>query len=237
MDKPLIVYIETATNTCSVALSEGEDVIGIKESHEERSHAAQLSPFIKEVLSASGKTFSDLDAVCVSIGPGSYTGLRIGISTAKGLAFGLDIPVIAVDTLEALTMTARPLISRDSDKHELPALFCPMLDARRMEVYSALYDSNMRLMREVKAEIIDPESFADLLKNNCIYFFGNGAAKCSEVIKHPNAFFYDDIHPSARGLVTAALRAFRNKRFEDTAYFEPRYLKEFIATTPKNKVL
>jgi len=236
MDKPLILYIETATNTCSVALSEGKNLLGVKESHEEKSHAAQLSPFVKDLLQASNRSFNELSAVCVSIGPGSYTGLRIGISTAKGIAFGLGIPVLAVDTLESLTITARQVLKRPQEEEGAPLLFCPMLDARRMEVYSAVYNPKMERVRDVAAEIIDRDSYHELLEQNRMLFFGNGAPKCKEVILHPNALFADDLQPSAAGMIEPALERFKNGQFEDTAYFEPRYLKEFIATTPKNKL-
>lgn len=231
-----MIHIETATQICSVALSEGDKVIGVKESHEERSHAAQLTPFMKEVVLESGKKFSDLAAVCVSIGPGSYTGLRIGISTAKGLAFGLDIPVIAVDTLESLSRVALPSILTDQPDNQLPLLLCPMLDARRMEVYTALYRPDLSLFREVEAQIIQEDSFGALLEDYRIVFFGNGSDKCRDLIRHPNARFVSGINPSAAGMIPPALQSFKDKKFEDSAYFEPRYLKDFLATTPKKKL-
>ncbi len=234
---PLIVHIETATSTCSVALSEGDELLGIKESHEEKSHAAQLAPFLKEVVTGAGKSFRDLDAVAVSIGPGSYTGLRIGISTAKGLAFGLDIPVLAVNTLESLTRVAAEPALKAAAGSKQAILLCPMLDARRMEVYTALYRPDLSLFRDVDAEIIDQDSFSDLLATHTLIFFGNGAPKCKPHLNGPSALYLDDVRPSASGMIPLALNLFNEKRFEDTAYFEPRYLKEFIATTPKKKLL
>lgn len=220
----LILQIETATTVCSVALSENGSVLAYKEIQQRNVHAEVITLFIDEVLKMSSKQYNDLSAVAVSCGPGSYTGLRIGISVTKGLCYSLDIPFIAVETLEAM---------KDGMIAENPAsdtLFCPMIDARRMEVFTAVFDAEGNRIKLTSAEIIDSSSFSDLLKANKIVFFGDGASKCSEVLgENPNAQIVPDFHNSARHLTKKATEKFINKDFEDTAYFEPFYLKDFIA--------
>ncbi len=189
------------------------------------SHAEKLHPFIEEVIRQSNISFSDLSAVAVSKGPGSYTGLRIGVSAAKGLCYTLDIPLISVDTLQVLASAA------EADKD---SLIIPLLDARRMEVYGAVFNSDFEQIRETEAEIIDENSFADFLKNGKIYFLGDGAEKCKEVIKDKNAVFLKDYFPSSKNMVAFSTQKFRNSDFEDVAYFEPFYLKDFIAGKPKS---
>lgn len=239
MNNPLILHMDTSTDICSVALSEGERVLAVVESGPERSHATLLSMFIRQALKQSSKVLGDLDAIAISKGPGSYTGLRIGVSTAKGLAYGLDKPLLSCGTLENMSRAARSsesfatLPAHKKDK----ILLCPMLDARRMEVYTAFFDLNFTLIREVSAEIIDPESFSRELEEQCIVFFGNGSDKCKEVIDHPNAIFLDNIHPGAEAMVPMVLARYEQKLFEDVAYFEPFYLKDFVATIPRKKVL
>ncbi|OFY88984.1 MAG: tRNA (adenosine(37)-N6)-threonylcarbamoyltransferase complex dimerization subunit type 1 TsaB [Bacteroidetes bacterium RIFCSPLOWO2_12_FULL_31_6] len=357
----IILGIETATKICSVAISDGEKLLAIKEEGGAYSHSQKLTVFIQEVLDQAGKTFKDIDAVAVSKGPGSYTGLRIGVSSAKGLCYALGIPLIAVDTLQAMAKNTPPnlpstdgegmpryyttdsqmwnlllekakehrkkpteaemvlwkflrtkqlgykfrrqhpvdrfipdfvciekklIIEVDGKIHEfqkeedkirteilnengfkvirfkneevicnidevvskikaqlqsLPSgeikrglLFCPMIDARRMEVYTALFDENNNLVEHITAKIIDEYSFAKHLKSHKILFFGDGAEKCKEILsKHPNAIFTDSGLPSAKTVNEIAHEKFNNKEFEDVAYFEPYYLKDFIATTAK----
>ena len=220
----LILQIETATTVCSVALSENMSVLACKEIEQRNVHAEVITLFIDEVLKMTGRQYSELSAVAVSCGPGSYTGLRIGISVTKGLCYSLDIPFIAVETLEAMT---DGMIAKMAAKD---LLFCPMIDARRMEVFTAVFDVNGSRVKPTSAEIIDQDSFADLLKTNRILFFGDGAAKCEEVLgTNPNAQIIPDFRNSARHLTKKASEKFANKNFEDTAYFEPYYLKDFIA--------
>lgn len=223
-----ILHIETSTKVCSVALSEGGSVIFEKASFEGPSHASLAGLFVEEAVSAAKGA---LDAVAVSAGPGSYTGLRIGVSLAKGLCVGAGVPLIAVPTLELLASEA---IRKHGDTD---SLYCAMMDARRMEVYAAIYDARLHPVRETMAEIITPESYASWLETRRVCFFGDGATKCQSVLTSEKAVFIDEIYPLATAMVLLAEKAFLEKRFVDTAYFEPLYLKEFIATTPKNKVL
>lgn len=232
MNIPLILHIETGCNICSVALSSGNSLLALKESGNERAHAQQLSVFIDELIKSNRLQYSDLSAVCVSKGPGSYTGLRIGVATAKGICFGLDIPLIAVDSLLSLTY-----VYMQQHGNGQSTLYCPMIDARRMEVYTALFDNNIKRVSDTQAMVIDENSFSAELQNNKIIFFGDGADKCRDIIKHPNAVFVPDIMPSAKGMLTEAAKAYTNKQFEDTAYFEPFYLKDFVVTQSKKKVL
>jgi tRNA threonylcarbamoyladenosine biosynthesis protein TsaB len=226
----IILHIETSTNVCSVALSESSVCLFSKSNAEGMNHAALLSVFIAEAFEVLELRNIKLDAVAVSSGPGSYTGLRIGVSTAKGLCYGLDIPLIAVSTLEVLAVQALAVVE-DKEK----ALFCPMIDARRMEVYAAFYDSKGKIKRKISADIITSESYLEILENQVVYFFGNGAEKCKPVLTHPNALFIDNMIPTAKNMISLAQRASTEKQFVDTAYFEPFYLKEFQTTTPKEK--
>ncbi len=228
MNLPIILHIETSTNVCSVALSEGENCIFSISNDEGLNHAALLSTFIEKALSEAKVQSKKLDAVAVSGGPGSYTGLRIGVSTAKGLCYGFGIPLIAVSTLEVLSIPA--IKKADSDKD---ALFCPMIDARRMEVYAAMYNAELKIKKEISADIINSESYADILSQQKVYFFGNGAEKCKATLTHPYALFIDEITPLAENMIPLALNSFRANSFADLAYYEPFYLKEFQATTPK----
>lgn len=223
-----ILHIETATDVCSVALSEDGAVLFSKEDFDGPQHAVTLGVFVDEMLSIADSHAKPIDAVAVSCGPGSYTGLRIGASMAKGICYGRNIPLIALPTLKVLSV---PVLLMD----ELPenALLCPMIDARRMEVYATIYDRALNAVREASADIIDAESYKEYLNKQPVYFFGNGAAKCKEVIKHPNAHFLDNIQPLARWMFPLAEREYLNGTFEDVAYFEPFYLKEFVATVSK----
>lgn len=223
-----ILHIETSTKVCSVALSEGGGIVFEKVSFEGPSHASLAGLFVEEaLLMAKGA----LDAVAVSAGPGSYTGLRIGISLAKGLCVGAGVPLIAVPTLELLASEA---VRKHGDSD---CLYCAMMDARRMEVYAAIYDARLHPVRETMAEIVTPESYASWRETRRICFFGDGATKCQPVLASENAVFLDGIYPLATAMAPLAEAAFLEKRLVDTAYFEPLYLKEFIATPPKNKVL
>jgi len=227
-----ILNIETSTSVCSVAIAKDGKVISSKESHGEKTHASHLTPFIEEVISNSGITSEELDGIAVSKGPGSYTGLRIGVSTAKGIAYALEIPVIAVCTLFSMAnglKEEKPDVFNDTD-----LLFCPMLDARRMEVYLALYNQELDNEPQVKAEIINENSFQQILNNRKIVFFGNGIEKCRKVIRHENAIFVEQFNPLARYMADISYSYFLKKNFVNMAYFEPFYLKDFIATTPKN---
>lgn len=239
MTDPLILHIETATDICSVALSEGDRQLSLVESGQERSHASLLNSFIRQSVAEAGKTLQDLDAVAVSKGPGSYTGLRIGVSTAKGLAYAREIPLLASGTLQNMAMGSlshapvKELVAEYSDQ----ILLCPMLDARRMEVYAGFFTREGEPFREVMADIISEESYRDILDSHHVCFYGNGADKCKEALTHPHAHFIDNIVPSASFMITPVLKRYLEKKFEDVAYFEPYYLKDFIATIPKKKVL
>jgi len=239
MSEALILHIESATNICSVALSQGQQPLSLVESGQERSHATLLNRFIRKALSDAGKSLKQLDGVAVSMGPGSYTGLRIGVSTAKGIAYALEIPLLASGTLENMAFGTQnhPKILALSKESAEPMLLCPMLDARRMEVYSAFYTRDLNEFREVKADIIDEKSYREILETHQVSFFGNGSGKCKEALSHPHAFFLEDIHPSAASMIGPVLGRFHKEHFEDLAYFEPFYLKDFVATTPRKKVL
>lgn len=229
---PTIIHIETSTEICSVALSRNGEVLFNNENHDGFSHATHLGQFLESAVRFADDRGYSIDAVSVSCGPGSYTGLRIGISTAKGFCYGRNIPLIAIPTTIVLSQA---ILQKEMSGKAV--LLCPMLDARRMEVYAAMYDLNLNPVRPITAEIIDENSFSEELKEKTILFFGNGAEKCKETIENSNALFLDDIHPLAKYMVIPAEQKFKNKEFEDIAYFEPFYLKEFVATTAKNKVL
>lgn len=229
---PYILSIETATEVCSVAVSNENQIVFYKEETKGPSHAVLLGLFVNEAIEELRKANIRLDAVAVSCGPGSYTGLRIGVSEAKGLCYGLNIPLIAINTLKIMAQGVLRQGKTDKD-----ALLCPMIDARRMEVYDTLYNSSLQELRPVSADIIDENSFSEVLTNKQVVFFGNGAEKCKTVLHHPNAHFLDDIYPKATDMIELAEESFNKKEFVDVAYFEPFYLKEFVATTPKNKVL
>lgn len=227
-----ILHIETSTDVCSVALSEDGAVLFSKEDFDGPQHAVTLGVYIDEVLSMADSHAKPIDAVAVSCGPGSYTGLRIGASMAKGICYGRSIPLIALPTLKVMSV---PVLLMDALPED--ALLCPMIDARRMEVYAAIYDRALNPVKEVSADIIGADSYTEYLEQHPVYFFGNGAAKCKEVIKHPNARFIDGIQPLARWMFPLADRQYLDGTFQDVAYFEPFYLKEFVATVAKNKVL
>lgn len=234
---PLILGIETATQVCSVSLSQDEETLSLRQSHEKNAHSKNINIFIEQVVKESRKTIRNIDAVSVSKGPGSYTGLRIGVSTAKGLCYAMDKPLIAVSTLQAMAcgLSEKLKVNKTYNKD---VLLCPMIDARRMEVYTAIFDTENKQLRDIKAEIIDKNSFSKYLKDHKIYFFGDGSNKCQEVLgNNPNAIFIDDFKPSAKYIAGLAFKKYQKKQFEDLAYFEPFYLKDFIAGKPKVKGL
>jgi tRNA threonylcarbamoyladenosine biosynthesis protein TsaB len=236
-EKPKILNIETTGENCSVALSEGTSLLKLKEHKEGKSHASKLAVFVDEILQEEDLAVQNLDAISISKGPGSYTGLRIGVSTAKGLCYGAEIPLISVHTLQALSQFLLEHKSEYSIDIPESAYLVPMIDARRMEVYSAVFDVNNQFISDVKAEVIDRDSYQNMLEEHPVIFIGNGAAKCKGLIDHKNATFLENIDVSAINMVTLSLNQFRNNIFEDVAYFEPFYLKDFRATTPKKGLL
>lgn len=220
----LILNIETATKNCSVSLSNNGEVIAIQELNDGNySHAEKLHVFIEEVLTRVSKTVNDLNAIAVSKGPGSYTGLRIGVSSAKGLCFALDIPLIAIDTLQSLALQIK----------EEGVTIVPMLDARRMEVYSAVFDSKNKSLRAVEAEVITEDSFRDFIEASKTYFIGDGVEKTMQCISHENAVFVKGKLPSSNEMSQLSYEKFKAKDFENVAYFEPFYLKDFLVTPRK----
>ena len=226
----VILHIEASAETCSVALSEDGQVFFERVNDEERSHAKVLAPFVEEAINMADSRSMPLTAVALSSGPGSYTSLRIASSTAKGVCYGRNIPLIALPTTAIMCV---PMLLGE----ELPddALLCPMIDARRNEVYATVYDRGLNVVAPTAAVIVTEDSFADILAEHPVYFLGNGAPKCKEIIKHPNAHFVDKFrNPLAKNMMPLAERAAWEGKFEDIAYFEPFYLKNFIATQPKD---
>lgn len=222
-----IISIETATPTCSIALHNSGNLVALKELHVEKSHAEMLTIMIRDLIAESGILFKELKAIAISRGPGSYTGLRIGTSTAKGLCFSLDIPLIAVNTLYSM---AQHMIKYNVHQY----LLAPLLDARRMEVYGLITDHQLQPIMNTSAVIIQEDSFKDIIDNHRIIFFGSGAIKCKPVLgKHSHTFFIDRIHPSASSLGELAYQKYLQQEFEDLAYFTPNYLKEFHTHKPK----
>jgi tRNA threonylcarbamoyladenosine biosynthesis protein TsaB len=231
----LILNIETATAVCSVALAKDGQLLGLKESNTRNNHSSALPLFIDEVIKRTNVSLTDIDAIAVSEGPGSYTGLRIGVAAAKGLCYALEKPLIGVSTLRAM---AYGMAHRDSAITTAYILFCPMIDARRMEVYCAIFDEKGNEIREVRAEIINETSFMKFLEKNKIVFAGDGALKCRSLFeKHPIAVFAEDFQTSAKFMIPLSEEKSLQKKFEDLAYFEPYYLKDFIAGKPRVKGL
>ncbi len=232
-----IILIETSTSLCSAAIAEDGAIVAVRESAGTREHASLTAPFVKEMLDERGLKAQDCDAVCVSMGPGSYTGLRVGVSTAKGLCFGAGIPLLAVDTMEILYQQAIDAISG--------ACICPggefkyivpMIDARRMEVYAAVYSAAGDRLTEIEPQVVTPESFAAQLEEGPVLFIGDGALKCKDVLSSPNAFFLEAC-PRASAMLRPAEKAFKEGKFQDVAYFEPLYIKQFIAKVSTKNVL
>lgn len=234
----LILSIETGTDVCSVALANDGELMALRESDEGRDHAKKVALFVDELLRETGVQPDDLDAIAVGKGPGSYTGLRIGVSFAKGMCYALNIPLIAIGSLDALTEVAREdydagILDIEDEEWALARL-CPMVDARRMEVYAQVFDNEGRPLSEVTAEVVTEESFAQWRKAGRFVIFGNGARKCCETL---DDVICVDVAPSARGIVRLAEEAFNAEKFEDIAYFEPFYLKEFLVIPSKKKLL
>lgn len=239
-----ILHIETSTDVCSVAVSKDGFMVYDREDHEH--HADELGTFIDDALTAAQEKGVELDAVAVSSGPGSYTGLRIGVSMAKGICYGKDLKLVAVPTLQLLCVPlllsdkVRSVKCVDGKQEELhqemedDALLCPMIDARRMEVYAAIYNRALKEVRATQADIVTEDTYRELLEKNVVYFFGNGAEKCMEVINHPNARFVKNIFPLAKNMMPLAEMRMRKEEAEDVAYFTPMYFKDYVAKLPKD---
>jgi len=232
-----ILHIETATDICSVALSEGEKVLSVREIAMGKSHAGVLTVYINEIFEETGTSLSTLGAIAISMGPGSYTGLRIGTSVAKGLCYGLNIPLIAVPTLEAMYFGAKRTLQDNNKEMGQSGFYIPMIDARRMEVYKTVFDNTGNQLEETCAYIVNSDSFDSYFNKGKVYLFGTGASKLKTIINNANAVFIDGFIHSSTNMVNLALKKYRNKMYEDVAYFEPFYLKEFIATTSKKNIL
>lgn len=232
----ILLHLETAASVCSVALARDGQLLALRESDEKNAHSKVITLFVQEVMSSAGIMLEELDAVAVSEGPGSYTGLRIGVATAKGLCYSLDKPLIAVPTLESMAGGMAEL-AKDL-KTGLPVLLCPMLDARRMEVYSALFSADGKIFRETRAEIIDEHSYEEYREKYHLLLAGEGAEKCRPVLDHhQNITFLQNYRISAASLIPLALQRYHEGRFENNAYFEPFYLKDFVAAKPVVKGL
>ena len=232
----VILHIETSTDVCSVAVSQDGACIFQEEDHgnadgrvRSGGSAEKLGSFVDEALSFTDSHAIPFDAVAVSCGPGSYTGLRIGVSMAKGICYGRNLKLIAVPTLELL---CTPVLICHSEIEE-DALLCPMIDARRMEVYAGIYDRSLKAVREIQADVVDTDTYRPWLEEHPVYFFGNGAKKCMETISHPNAHLIEGIEPIAKWMSPMAEKRHANGQFEDVAYFVPFYLKDFVAKQPK----
>ncbi len=227
-----ILHIETSTDVCSVALSQDGACIFEQEDREGHNHAVNAGVFADEALSFADSHAIPLDAVAVSGGPGSYTGLRVGTSMAKGICYARDLKLISVPTLELLCVP----VLLGHEEIEDDALLCPMIDARRMEVYAAIYDRALRPLRGIRADIVDGDTYREWLDERPVYFFGNGAAKCMEAIAHPNARLIEGIEPLAKWMFPLAEKRMAQEQYEDVAYFTPYYLKDFVAKTPKKLI-
>ena len=227
-----ILNIETSTDVCSVAISDSGQVIFNKEDHSGPNHAVKLGVYVDEALDFLDSHGLPLEAVAVSCGPGSYTGLRIGVSMAKGICYGRGVKLIAVPTLELMAV---PVLLGEHPEDE-DALIVPMLDARRMEVYAEVLDRALKVVRPIQADIVDADTYKEYLDQHQVYFFGNGAAKCMETINHPNAHLVEGIEPLAKNMAPLAEKRFVEGKFEDVAYFVPFYLKDFVAKMPKKLI-
>ena len=232
----MILCLETATKTCSVSLCDRTGIISVMESHENKSHATQLTLFIEELLKNANTRPADLEAVAVSKGPGSYTGLRIGVSVAKGIAYGVSLPLIGIDTTRSMF---NGIINTAEEKYgtDNTSLFCPMIDAKRMEVYYSIFDAEGKVIKGIAAEIINDKSFHEIPESVKMVFFGDGAGKCINVTSHKNSVFENDFMVSAAFMIKAVFEEFDAGHFEDVAYFEPFYLKDFIATVQRKNII
>ncbi len=226
-----ILNIETSTSVCSIALSQDGQCLLSREDHGGYHHAEKLGSFVQEAISFADSHLIPLDAVAVSSGPGSYTGLRIGVSMAKGICYARDLKLIAIPTLEVLTVPI--LLENDLEEG---TLLCPMIDARRMEVYAAIYDRGLSPIREIRADVVDETTYKEYLEKGKVCFFGNGASKCKEFLKGPNAIIIKNIEPLAKNMFPLAEKRIAQNKIEDVAYFEPFYLKDFV-TKPAKKLL
>lgn len=238
----MILCLETSTAVCSVALVDNDNVIALRESLDGQNHAEKITIFIDEVMKEANISYNELEAIAVSKGPGSYTGLRIGVSTAKGLCYAMEKPLIAIDTLAAMThgfgVNESTSQQPTANSQEPTVIFCPMIDARRMEVYSAFFTEDMKKISETEALIIDENSFSDLKQNHHLYLFGDGADKLTSLFENEeNITVIEKFHCSAAYMARLAEEAFKNNNFVDTAYFEPFYLKDFVPGIPKVKGL
>jgi tRNA threonylcarbamoyladenosine biosynthesis protein TsaB len=232
----MILCLETATSVCSAALISESEVMALRESNEERSHASQLTVFIKEILEEKGIKAGDLKAIAVSKGPGSFTGLRIGVSVAKGIAYASSIPLIGIETTLSMYYGIRQLpefIEISGGR----TLFCPMIDARRMEVYYSVFDSEGNMLKNISADIIDENSFSEYPPEIKMIFFGDGAMKYNGILKRSNIYFAESYRISASSMRIPAFQALKAGKFENVAYFEPLYFKDFIATRPFRNIL
>jgi tRNA threonylcarbamoyladenosine biosynthesis protein TsaB len=223
----VILSIESSTTVCSAALHSKGELLALAELHLPQSASSKLAIIIRDLFTVSGTSKSDVAAIAVSAGPGSYTGLRIGVALAKGMCFSLSIPLISINTLELLAHQVR--------SNGVQGIFCPMIDARRMEVYCLMMDQYNQIIEPTSATVVDENTFKSKLTLGSIYFFGNGSAKCKSIINHPNAIFLDNIVPSAAGMGQSAFKKFELHQLENLASFEPLYLKEFLVKKPKEK--
>ena len=231
----MILCLETATPVCSVALNDGCCTIALRETEGQNAHSEKITNFIREVMETAKIDYKQLDAVAVSQGPGSYTGLRIGVSTAKGICYAADLPLMAIDTLEAMAYGMKAKLGSQICENDL---LIPMIDARRMEVYAAIFDANLQRINDTAALVIDENTFADLQKYHRLWLFGDGAPKLKQVFENqPNVNIVDGFKPSAAYMLNLADKALREHNFVDVAYFEPFYLKDFIAGKPHVKGL
>ncbi|MDY0100066.1 MAG: tRNA (adenosine(37)-N6)-threonylcarbamoyltransferase complex dimerization subunit type 1 TsaB [Bacteroidales bacterium] len=232
----MILCLETSSPVCSVALCTSDGVVALKESRETRSHASLLTVYIREVLSEAGITVGDLDAIAVSKGPGSYTGLRIGVSVAKGIAYASTLPLISVETTLSMFHGISDAI-RLEYATDAETIFIPMIDARRMEVYYSVFSSDGKVLKDISAEIIDENAFSWIDEAYSLLFFGDGAEKCMKVLKRNKILYVPEFTLSAKNMYKPAYVSFENKQFEDVAYFEPFYLKDFITSKPKKGII
>ena len=236
----MILCLETATPSCSVALVHNGEVLACEEDPKGQNHSEKITLFIDSVMKKADISYSQLDAVAVSMGPGSYTGLRIGVSTAKGICYAVSKPLMAIETLESMAYGGKVVISSEVEKSSMNGsiLLVPAIDARRMEVYAAIFDENVNKIKDTEAVIIDENSFADLKKDHHLYLFGDGADKCAELFANDDKItVIKDFYCSARYMNTIAQQKFNNSEFVDVAYFEPFYLKDFVPGTPTVKGL
>jgi tRNA threonylcarbamoyladenosine biosynthesis protein TsaB len=232
----MILCLETATTVCSVALCDRTGIISVRESYEDKSHASKLTLFIDELLKEANVLPAELQAVAVSKGPGSYTGLRIGVSVAKGLCYGASVPLIGIETARSMF---NGIISSADEKFDTDntSLFCPMIDARRMEVYYSIFSADGTIIKDISAEIINEKSFAEIPESVRIVFFGDGAEKCQNVTGHKNSVFDLDFVVSATSMYKIVFEEFEAGHFENVAYFEPFYLKDFITTAQRKNIV